>query len=203
MKNNKRAPVSIIIIIIMLIMVVLGVRWVMTVNGVSTWHVSGSSMSPAYENGDFLITSNRDVPNRITNGTVIIAKKPDSWKQNHDDGSITIVKRIIAMPGQTVTLEAGGRLGVTQSNGEQVPSYDMYPLEHQLDPMECDTGTEPSMTIPNGYVLVRGDNVNRSYDSRWAWCHAEDPLVPIQDIQGVILFDIPFGSWMNRLTGNH
>lgn len=202
MKNNKRAPVS-IIIIIMLIMAVLGVRLVMTVNGVSTWHVSGSSMSPTYENGDLLITSSRDIPNRITNGTIIIAKKPDSWEQNHDDGSITIVKRIIAMPGQTVTLEAGGRLGVTQSNGEQVPSYDMYPLERQLNPMECDTGTEPSMTVPNGYVLVRGDNVNRSYDSRWAWCHAEDPLVPIQDIQGVILFDIPFGSWMNRLTGNH
>ncbi len=108
--------------------------------------VEGSSMQPTFTNGDFLLTSPvpylLDAPQR---GDVIVLNTP--WQA----GQPPLLKRIIGLPGETVSI-AGGRVSV-----------DGVPLD------------EPYINAPPNYTstwelgadeyFVLGDNRNRSNDS--------------------------------------
>lgn len=93
------------------------------------------------------------------------------------------IKRVIALPGDTVEINAG----VVYVNGNRLD-------EPYLDP-ERDTRSFPKRTIPAGMLYVLGDNRTHSGDSRF-----EPPegvgLVPIDKVIGKAFVKVwPPGRW--------
>lgn len=117
--------------------------------------VRGSSMAPTYLPSDLLLTGRpgRDGA-RVRRGDVVVLRRLGAL----------VVKRVVAMAGDVVELEAG-RLAV---GGDPVP------------------GAGPRVrgalvrrwVVPPGTVFVAGDNADASEDSRvWA-----EPYVPLADV---------------------
>src|SRR3989344_9029712 len=69
--------------------------------------VSGRSMVPTFQNGDFLLTNKmayrRGLPSR---GDVIIFRAP-STAHCPSGGACDFIKRIIGLPGETVSIQSG------------------------------------------------------------------------------------------------
>lgn len=127
--------------------------------------VSGSSMIPTFQNGDYLLvdelTYHFRAPER---GEVIVLRYPK-------DPSEYFIKRVIGLPGETVIVQSGHVTIVDQ--GKKIVLNEPY-----IDqPMVTQNFSE---TLgPNEY-FVMGDNRNYSYDSR-SW-----GPVPSSDIVGVV-----------------
>ena len=112
--------------------------------------VSGSSMSPTFETGEYLIVDELsyrfEEPKR---GDVVILKKP---KQEDE----YLIKRIIGMPNETVTIKNGA---VTVKDGAgEIVLEEPYVINKRIENYETTVG-------PNEY-FVMGDNRMVSLDSR-------------------------------------
>ena len=130
--------------------VVVGVVLAFTLLGRITV-VDGSSMRPTLEHGDrMLVWSLGYEPKQ---GDIVVLRK------DFGDVSGPIVKRVIAVEGQTVRIEY-------ETNTVYV---DGQPLEEDyiLEPMERQYWQEiDHITVPEGCIFVMGDNRNVSNDSR-------------------------------------
>ena len=124
--------------------------------------VSGSSMEPTYRNGQILIFS-RQLP--WSYGDVIILR-------NDEVGKI-IIKRVIGMPGDRISVEDGI---VYRNDIELNEQYAQEDSSCQVAEIE----------VPEGYVFVAGDNRPHSLDSR----SEEIGCIEIDDVLGVV----PFGQ---------
>ena len=81
-------------------------------------------------------------------GDIVIFKDPDG-------GDFYLIKRVIGLPGETVTIENG----VVSVNGMQLT--EAY-LKEPMIPEE-----DFSITLPEEGYFVMGDNRNDSYDARY------------------------------------
>ena len=113
--------------------------------------VVGESMHPTLENGDKIIVSNLFYEPK--QGDIVVFRKDEYRDQ-------PLVKRIIAVEGQTVSIDFD--LGIVYVDGEPLdepyvaePTYESY-----------DFGGE--ITVDEGCVFVMGDNRNQSTDSRYS-----------------------------------
>ena len=113
--------------------------------------VDGHSMEPTLQHGDMLILQSIGYEPR--QGDVVVLTKPF--------GNVTspIVKRIIAVGGQTVEIDYDA--GTVSVDG--VVLDEPYINEIMMEP-----GYEniTSVTVPEGSIFVMGDNRNHSSDSR-------------------------------------
>lgn len=130
--------------------------------------VKGSSMLPALQNSDWLWVSKLDyhtgTPQR---GDVVICYYPgrylDQWKLIRQ----YFVKRIIALPGETIAIEDG----VVHINGEPLD-------EPYLDPARVRyRRTMDARTLGPDEYFVMGDNRDSSNDSRRIGPITRDMLV--------------------------
>ena len=121
--------------------------------------VVGNSMSPAFKDGT-IVSCQKPSEYDLKTGDVIVCRNPESNRR--------IVKRIIAVPGDTVQIING----VLYRNGKQ---------EETGFPSMEDAGlaSEP-LTVPHHSYFVLGDNRNESLDSRKFGC------VPYRLIEGVV-----------------
>ena len=116
--------------------------------------VSGKSMMDTLKNGDqLIITGYNYTPKR---GDIVIISRNSS---NTEEGKLyadkPLVKRIVALGGQTVEIKNG----YLYVDGEkQIESY--------AKTMTEDTVFIGKQTVPEGYVFVLGDNRDDSADSR-------------------------------------
>jgi signal peptidase I len=142
--------------------------------------VEGASMYPTFKNGHYLIvdelTYHFKSPAR---GSVLVFKYPK-------DPSKSFIKRVIGLPGETVTIKNGV---VTVTSNE-------HPQGLTLDEpyIELARPDNLSYTLAEGEYFVMGDNRAQSADSRlWG-------PVPEEDIIGrPIIRVLPF----SLLPGNH
>ncbi len=113
--------------------------------------VNGNSMSPTFENGQYLIIDELSYHFREpARGEVVVFRYPKNPKT-------FFIKRLIGLPGETVTIKDNK---VTIKNGEQnIEIDDSYIKEQTL--------ADHTTTLGAGEYFVMGDNRDQSYDSRF------------------------------------
>lgn len=144
-------------VVIISLAVILPVRYFL----VQPFFVLGASMEPNFHNGDYLIIDEfsyrLDEPQR---GQVIIFKYPLNPKDYY-------IKRIIGLPGETVTVKEGK---VTIKNSE---NPDGFVLDESTYITEY-TPNERELILKDNEYFVMGDNRDASSDSRtWGALHRD------------------------------
>ena len=116
--------------------------------------VKGASMEPTFQSGDYIFTSKITYKFRpIKRGDVIVFKSP----KNPD---IDYIKRIIALPGDTLLVDNG----IVYVNNNQVNENYISEQTNLWNGGYIKEGV--SVTIPEEDIFVMGDNRPRSSDSR-------------------------------------
>jgi signal peptidase I len=113
------------------------------------FRVQGTSMEPVLHDGDRIVVNKfiyRFHP--VARGDVVVFWYPR-------DPSVSFIKRVVALPGDTVETRRG-RLFV---NGHEVP-------EPYLEPSRRDSDNYPPTAVAPGHYFVLGDNRRGSNDSR-------------------------------------
>ena len=115
--------------------------------------VDGSSMVPTLHDGDKLVL--QSLGYTPAQGDVVVLNK------HFDAAQAPIVKRVIAVGGQTVDIDyAAGTVTV-----DGVKLSEPYINEFMLAPTDSRMGNE-HVVVPKGSIFVMGDNRNHSADSR-------------------------------------
>lgn len=146
-------------------------RWLVT-----PIYVATDSMAPTLNKGHHLLLD------RVT----YIFRAPRRGEVVSFDmpavGEYGMVKRVIAVPGDTVELREKG----VYLNGE----HQYEPYAHYERPDERLQGDDLGpVTVPQGHIFVLGDNRDRSYDSAsWKDPATGQPLyfVPLSEVAGKV-----------------
>ena len=161
-KSIKKETISflkeLLIIIIVMIVVLQFVRPTI---------VFGDSMEETLSDKDYLILSKQAyLFDNIDRGDVIV------FKPNSEDTNKNYIKRVIGIPGDTVSISGG-----------EVCVNDRVIVEPYLSCSET-PGEIDAIIIPNGNYFVLGDNRHNSMDSR----SAKVGLVEENAIVGKVIF---------------
>jgi signal peptidase I len=147
-QSKKRGVREFFTSLIIIIAIVVPVRMFI----VSPFIVSGASMDPTFATNDYLIVDKLSY--RLHNperGDVVIFRFPN-------DPHFFFIKRIIGLPGETVTI-ASGSVSITSEDGEKTfaltEPYITYPKYENLNE-----------TLGDDEYFVMGDNRYSSSDSR-------------------------------------
>ena len=131
---------------------VLGVAFLIRFFLIQPFYVSGPSMEPNFHNNQYIIVDQIsyrfDSPNR---GDVVVFK----WPQNI---AISFIKRIIALPGETVEVRDGEVYIYNTQNPNGTKLTEPY--------LNSETPTNVRRTLGKGEYFVMGDNRYNSSDSR-------------------------------------
>ena len=114
--------------------------------------VSGASMVPTFENGQYLIVDELSYHFKApARGDVIVFRYPK-------DPSQFFIKRIIGLPGDVVFITDTG-VTVRDTHDDLVTLDESYVINHG-------NGGTQTYTVPQGQYFVMGDNRPESSDSR-------------------------------------
>lgn len=117
--------------------------------------VSGTSMDPTFHDKEYLIVDKLTYNlNKIHRGDVVVFHFPNENQKY-------LVKRLIGLPGDTVTLTNTGTITIQNKDYPQGFTVEESYLQNH-------DGDSLTITVPDGKVFVLGDNRPVSYDSR-AW----------------------------------
>lgn len=117
--------------------------------------VSGSSMYPTFEDKEYLLSYLLDVKfDKYKRGDVVVFRSPVELEKLY-------IKRVIALPGDRIMIK-GGKVYL---NGEELDeSLYLQPTVQTFGGAFLQEGVEK--LVPNGFIVVMGDNRPYSSDSR-------------------------------------
>ncbi|MGE5297817.1 MAG: signal peptidase I [Acidobacteriaceae bacterium] len=139
--------------------------------------VSGNSMLPNFEDGQYLVID--EISYRLRQperGEVVVLRYPDDPKQY-------FIKRIVGLPGEKVSID-NGRVTIynTQHPDGMVLDESYLPTQGLTYPLNSDViGGKKTLTLSSEQYFTLGDNRLQSSDSRY-W----GPL-PKNDLVGRVL----------------
>lgn len=141
--------------------------------------VFGISMEPSFEHRDYLLINRQAYKNGRTpqRGDVIVFQS--HLRDTENGGMKNLIKRVIAVPGDTVAVDSGK----VYINGEV--------LEESYIKDGITNGEVPEVTVPSGNYFCMGDNRLHSTDSRFL----EVGFIEEKAIIGEVFFRIfPFNK---------
>jgi signal peptidase I len=117
------------------------------------WIPSGS-MLPTLQLKDRILVEklSTHLGRPLSPGTIVVFHPPEILKQAGYDPNTALIKRVVAVAGDTVEVR-GGQLWRNGSLAQ--PDWRLQAMDYQLAPI----------TVPPGQLLVLGDNRNASLDS--------------------------------------
>ena len=115
--------------------------------GPTVIRVSGDSMYPNYNDGEFVLCEECGSLDDLERGDVVIVKRPDK-KQRY------VIKRVIGLPGETIQVNSEGVF----VNGEV--------LDEPYEKTVVYGVAEEGISLSQDECFVMGDNRNHSADSR-------------------------------------
>ena len=150
------------------------------------YYIPSPSMNPTLLEGDRILVNKQSYNlHSVNRGDLVVFSA-----QEKSGGEDDLIKRVIGLPGEFVTVEEG-RMEI--NGGLLLEPY--LPLRTEVDPFATPTNcvNHPEeisgCRIPDDHVFVMGDNRNNSRDSRFFG------PVPIEDIEGRAFIRIwPFGD---------
>jgi len=132
--------------------------------------VKGASMEPTFRSGEYILTSKITFKFRSPKyGDIVVFKSP----RNPD---IDYIKRIIALPGDTVLIKDGNVI----INNTQIKETYISAQTNLWEGGFVKNGVP--FVVPENYVFVMGDNRPRSSDSR------EFGPIPVESIIGQVFY---------------
>ena len=150
------------------------------------YYIPSPSMNPTLLEGDRILVNKQSYNLHSVNRGDLVVFSAQEKSSGEDD----LIKRVIGLPGEFVTVEEG-RMEI--NGGLLLEPY--LPLQTEVNPFatptNCVNRTEEisGCRIPDDHVFVMGDNRNNSRDSRFFG------PVPIEDIEGRAFIRIwPFGD---------
>lgn len=135
--------------------------------------VQGRSMNPTLWEGEYLVLWQLGYEPEA--GDIVVINTSKSWRERDH-----IVKRIIGLPGQSVTIDYDSNTVTVDGILLEEP-YINYSEEDPMQPMEGQKIVQ--YTVPENCVFVLGDNRNHSSDSR----NARYGMIPTADILGKVV----------------
>ena len=122
-------------------------------------------MIPTIDTASILFATRVHQPENLQRGDIVVF--------DSDELGITLVKRLVGLPGDHVVLDENGRMTL---NGEPVEE----PYVFHKDSRTAD------FTVPEGHYLFLGDNRSGSNDARmWS-----QPYIPGEKISGHARFTL-------------
>jgi signal peptidase I len=166
---------------------------------VEAFKIPSGSMIPTLKIGDHILVSKLSYGFHLPfltksiyqfgfpqRGDIVVFTREDDPMSSEDDSAINIIKRVIGLPGDTIEV-IGSKVYI--NNREYVEPYARWD-EGGIDSW----GPE---VVPEGKVLLLGDNRDHSKDSRY-WT---DPFLPVERVKGRAL--IIYWTWdsdfLNRI----
>jgi signal peptidase I len=146
---------------------------------VQAFWIPSPSMDPTLEVGDRVLVNKLSYRlHDVHRGDVVVFERPDT-AEGPDDGIEDLIKRVIAVGGDTIE----ARNGLVYVNGERVDESDYLVSGTPTDGL-------PLTEVPEGHVFVMGDNRTNSQDSRRFGPVPEDTIVGRAFIRVLPLGDI-------------
>jgi signal peptidase I len=114
----------------------------------------------------------------ISRGDLVVFHRPAGQIDGEDD----LIKRVIALPGETIEIHEGNIYILPEGETELRQLIEPY-LQDGVTTSgfdntdNCQSGTETSCVIPEDHVFVMGDNRSGSKDSRFFGPVPDDSIV--------------------------
>ena len=158
----------------MLIAIALGIAFLIKSFLFQAFYIPSESMKPTLNVGDrVLVNKLSDDPSR---GDIVVFEAPERAQSG---GIEDLVKRVIGLPGETVTADADGTVVVDgrRLNEPYLTAGTLTNFSDVAPGCGAPAGGEAGCVVPSDHLLMLGDNRQFSKDSRVFGPIAEDTIV--------------------------
>lgn len=155
----------------MLIAAALAIAFLIKTFLFQAFYIPSASMEPTLKIGDRVLVNKLSYDfHDVHRGDIVVFKAPPGERTS---GIEDLVKRVIGLPGETVTERRDGNTYNVYINGRRLrepylPSGASTAPEGSSVPPGCGSPADqsPGCVVPPGRVFVLGDNRNQSKDAR-------------------------------------
>lgn len=149
--------------------------------------IDGDSMNDTLFHGEKVIISNLFYEPKY--GDIVVVSRNTNNSVETDEYSSPIIKRVIAVAGQTVDIDYGA--GIVYVDG--IPLEEDY--TRTLTTLKHDYEIDFPAYVPDNCIFVMGDNRNNSLDSRSSFI-GKDGMIDTRYVMGKAVYRIyPFSRF--------